>query len=75
MFEKENRLNGSFNDDSLVKSVPTTLLTLISFIVDGSCDSMNKYNQPTLTAAPIITSNIYISLKIYSTVGSKTLIQ
>ena len=31
-------------------------VTLISFTVDGSCGSTNKYNQPTLTASPIITS-------------------
>ena len=57
IFEKENRFGRYFDGDSQLKAVHTTLLTLTNFAVDGSCDSMNKYSQPTLTAAKIVTSS------------------
>ena len=55
--EKGNRFGRYFDGDSQVKVVHTTLLTLTNFVVDGSCDSMNKYSQPTLTAVKIATSS------------------
>ena len=57
IFQKVNKFDGNFDEDTQVKSVPTSLLTLISFLIDGECNNVSNYSQATLTTAQIITSN------------------
>ena len=46
IFEKEYKFDGQFDDDSQMKSVPTTLLTLVSYLIHGECES--NYSQHTV---------------------------
>ena len=74
----KNEFDGSFKNECQKDSVPTELLVLISILVDGVSIENQGFSQETLTISqlrhletPLPT---YISLKIYATVRSKTLV-
>ena len=55
MLKKVNHFEGSFDEDSQMKSIPIRLLTLINLLIDGTCEGGNHVRQAALTC-----SNYYV---------------